>query len=66
MTVVFYLLSFVVPYTSCPKPFRLPHPIWPPHPPLQIMYAIRTRNGTVYMKMKKLFGDMSALEVRRH
>lgn len=29
----------------------------------QIMYAIRTRNGTVYMKIKCNFGDMSALEV---
>lgn len=31
----------------------------------QIMYAIRTRNGTVYMKIKRNFGDMSALQVRR-
>lgn len=30
----------------------------------QIMYAIRTRNGTVYMKLKRNFGDMSALKVR--
>jgi hypothetical protein len=29
----------------------------------QIMYAIRTRNGTVYMKLKKNYGDMSALAV---
>lgn len=29
----------------------------------QIMYAIRTRNGTVYMKLKRNFGDMSALKV---
>lgn len=28
----------------------------------QIMYAIRTRSGTVYMKIKRNFGDMSALE----
>jgi hypothetical protein len=28
------------------------------------MYAIRTRNGTVYMKIKRNFGDMSALQVR--
>ncbi|PNH12408.1 hypothetical protein TSOC_000635 [Tetrabaena socialis] len=28
----------------------------------QIMYAIRTRSGTVYMKLKRNFGDMSALE----
>ena len=30
----------------------------------QIMYAIRTRNGDVYLKIKSNFGDMSALEVR--
>jgi hypothetical protein len=29
----------------------------------QIMYAIRTRNGTVYMKLKRNFGDMKALQV---
>ena len=29
----------------------------------QIMYAIRTRNGNVYMKIKRNFGDMSALNV---
>lgn len=29
----------------------------------QIMYAIRTRNGTVYLKLKRNFGDMSALKV---
>eukprot|EP00879_Flechtneria_rotunda_P001171 GHRR01001317.1.p1 GENE.GHRR01001317.1~~GHRR01001317.1.p1 ORF type:complete len:312 (+),score=113.13 GHRR01001317.1:221-1156(+) len=28
----------------------------------QIMYAIRTRSGTVYMKIKRNFGDMSALQ----
>jgi hypothetical protein len=28
----------------------------------QIMYAIRTRNGTVYMKLKRNFGDMKALQ----
>ncbi|GFR39842.1 hypothetical protein Agub_g338 [Astrephomene gubernaculifera] len=28
----------------------------------QIMYAIRTRSGTVYMKLKQNFGDLSALE----
>ncbi len=27
------------------------------------MYAIRTRSGTVYMKIKRNFGDLSALEV---
>lgn len=32
----------------------------------QIMYAIRTRNGTVYMKLKRNFGDMKALQVRTH
>jgi hypothetical protein len=30
----------------------------------QIIYAIRTRNGNVYLKIKRNFGDMSALEVR--
>lgn len=29
----------------------------------QIMYAIRTRSGTVYMKIKCNNGDMSALQV---
>jgi len=28
----------------------------------QIMYAIRTRSGSVYMKIKRNFGDMSALD----
>ena len=28
----------------------------------QIMYAIRTRSGNVYLKIKRNFGDMSALE----
>lgn len=30
----------------------------------QIMYAIRTRSGDVYLKIKRNFGDMSALQVR--
>ena len=30
----------------------------------QIMYAIRTRSGTVYLKIKRNFGDMSGLTVR--
>ena len=30
--------------------------------PPQIMYAIRTRNGTVYLKIKRNFGDMSNLQ----
>mmetsp|Transcript_7076 Transcript_7076/g.23451 ORF Transcript_7076/g.23451 Transcript_7076/m.23451 type:complete len:301 (+) Transcript_7076:25-927(+) len=29
----------------------------------QVMYAMRTRNGDIYVKMKKMNGDMSALEV---
>lgn len=29
----------------------------------QIMYAIRTRSGTVYMKIRRNFGDMSSLQV---
>lgn len=32
---------------------------------VQIMYAIRTRSGTVYLKLKRNFGDLSALEVRQ-
>jgi hypothetical protein len=28
----------------------------------QVIYAIKTRNGEVYLKLKKNFGDMSALE----
>ncbi|CAG9467690.1 unnamed protein product [Pedinophyceae sp. YPF-701] len=28
----------------------------------QVMYAMKTRNGNVYMKVEKRFGDMSALE----
>ena len=28
----------------------------------QVVYAIKTRNGDVYLKLKKNFGDMSALE----
>eukprot|EP00884_Botryococcus_braunii_P008581 jgi/Botrbrau1/17724/Bobra.0166s0146.1 len=28
----------------------------------QVMYAIKTRNGQVYMRMQKLYGDLSALE----
>lgn len=28
----------------------------------QIIYAIRTRNGKVYLKIKRMYGDMSALE----
>ncbi len=31
----------------------------------QIMYAIRTRSGTVYMKIKRNYGDLTALEVCR-
>lgn len=28
----------------------------------QVMYAIKTRNGQVYLRMRKLYGDLSALE----
>lgn len=28
------------------------------------MYAIKTRSGQIYMKLKKNYGDLSALEVR--
>ena len=31
----------------------------------QVMYAIKTRNGEVYMRMLRRGGDMSILEVRR-
>jgi hypothetical protein len=30
----------------------------------QVMYAIKTRNGEVYMQLKKNYGDTSALLVR--
>lgn len=30
----------------------------------QVMYAIKTRNGDVYLKMKRNFGDTSGLMVR--
>ena len=30
----------------------------------QVMYAIKTRNGDVYLKMKRNYGDTSALMVR--
>ncbi len=30
----------------------------------QVMYAIKTRNGDVYLKFQKMFGDTSALMVR--
>lgn len=29
----------------------------------QVVYAIKTRNGQVYMKLKRNFGDMTQLEV---
>lgn len=29
-----------------------------------MIYAIKTRNGQVYLRLKRNFGDMSALEVR--
>ncbi len=32
----------------------------------QVMYAIKTRNGDVYLKMKRNYGDTSALMVRQH
>ena len=33
-------------------------------PPQQVVYAIKTRNGQVYLRLKRNFGDMSALQVR--
>ena len=35
-------------------------PLSPTH--AQVVYAIKTRNGDVYMKLKRNFGDMSALQ----
>ena len=35
----------------------------------QVVYAIKTRSGQVYLKLKKNYGDMTALEVgyaRKH
>lgn len=29
-----------------------------------MVYAIKTRNGQVYLKLKRNFGDLSALQVR--
>ena len=29
----------------------------------QVVYAIKTRSGQVYLKLKKNYGDMTALEV---
>ena len=31
----------------------------------QVIYAIRTRNGEVYMMLKRNFGDTTMLEVSR-
>ncbi len=31
----------------------------------QVVYAIKTRSGQVYLKLKKMGGDMTALEVGR-
>jgi len=36
--------------------------IWPAENYGQIMYAIKTRNGGVYFKMEKKFGDLSFME----
>ncbi len=30
----------------------------------QVMYAIKTRNGQVYMKLKRNFGDLSSFVAR--
>lgn len=32
----------------------------------QVMFAIRTRNGGVFLKFKRMFGDVSQIEVRGH
>ena len=31
----------------------------------QVMYAIKTRNGDVYLKMKRNYGDTAGLMVKR-
>ncbi len=31
----------------------------------QVMYAIKTRNGQVYMKLKRNFGDLGSFVVRK-
>lgn len=33
-------------------------------PLTKVMYAIRTRNGQVYLNIKRNYGDMTAMEVR--
>lgn len=37
--------------------------IWPAGNYGQTMYAIKTRNGQLYFKFKKMYGDLSAFEV---
>ena len=32
----------------------------------QVMYAIKNRNGDIYLKMKKMFGDVSQLETEKN
>lgn len=37
--------------------------VWPAGNYGQTMYAIKTRNGQLYFKIKKMYGDLSAFEV---
>ena len=40
--------------------------VWPAESFGQVMYAIKNRNGDIYLKMKKMFGDFSAMEVEKN
>ena len=68
-----YSLHYCMPAHSLPTPwaawhashrarlgFRTINPL--PTPRAAVMFAIKTRSGQVYLKMKKNFGDLSALE----
>jgi|TARA_B100000401_G_scaffold13515_1_gene8494 tetratricopeptide (TPR) repeat protein len=40
--------------------------VWPAESFGQVMYAIKNRNGDIYLKMKRMFGDLSAMEVEKN
>ena len=40
--------------------------VWPAESFGQVMYAIKNRNGDIYLKMKKCYGDFSAMEVEKN
>jgi|TARA_B110000459_G_scaffold144409_1_gene157323 tetratricopeptide (TPR) repeat protein len=40
--------------------------VWPAESFGQVMYAMKNRNGDIYLKMKKMFGDFSAMEVEKN